>query len=298
MAALRQGGNIHLHLDLIAGLPYEDYESFGKSFDKVYRMKPHQLQLGFLKVLKGSEMWERAEEYGIRFMGRPPYEVLCTRWLSYEDLRRLKAIEEMVEVYYNSGQFSHTMAFLEGAFSGPFAMYEALADYFEKSGFTLQHPARARRFQLLLDFAREQDGHREAVYRELLLYDMYLRENLKSRPDFAPDLSPYRETIQEFYKKEQGTRRFLPRYGHYDWKQLSRMTHLEPFFYPVWDEEKLAEKGDQKIFSQSAPGRKVHFVLFDYGKRSPVDFEAFSQVVEENGTARKGGEHAHSICGG
>ena len=298
VAALRQGGNIHLHLDLIAGLPYEDYESFGKSFDKVYRMKPHQLQLGFLKVLKGSEMWERAEEYGIRFMGRPPYEVLCTRWLSYEDLRRLKAIEEMVEVYYNSGQFSHTMAFLEGAFSGPFAMYEALADYFEKSGFTLQHPARARRFQLLLDFAREQDGHREAVYRELLLYDMYLRENLKSRPDFAPDLSPYRETIQEFYKKEQGTRRFLPRYGHYDWKQLSRMTHLEPFFYPVWDEEKLAEKGDQKIFSQSAPGRKVHFVLFDYGKRSPVDFEAFSQVVEENGTARKGGEHAHSICGG
>ena len=241
VAAIHKGRNIHQHLDLIAGLPYEDYGSFAKSFDQVYRMKPDQLQLGFLKVLKGSEMWERAEEYGIRYLEQPPYEVLYTRWLSYEEILRLKRIEEMVELYYNSMQFTHTMPFLERAFAGPFAMYEALALFYEERGYSAASSARACRYKVLLDFAVERDPAREAVYKELLTYDMYLRENLKSRPEFAPERPGVREAVKEFFKREERQRRFLPDYIEYDWKQLSKMTHLEPFVYPVWDVRRMLE---------------------------------------------------------
>ena len=241
VAAIHKGRNIHQHLDLIAGLPYEDYGSFAKSFDQVYRMKPDQLQLGFLKVLKGSEMWERAEEYGIRYLEQPPYEVLYTRWLSYEEVLKLKRIEEMVELYYNSMQFTHTIPFLERAFAGPFAMYEALALFYEERGYFAASPARAYRYKVLLDFAVERDPARETVYKELLTYDMYLRENLKSRPEFAPERPGVREAVKEFYKREERQRRFLPEYAEYDWRQLSKMTHLEPFVYPVWDVQRMLE---------------------------------------------------------
>jgi len=240
VSAIRSGGNIHQHLDLIAGLPYEDYESFGASFDRVYRMRPDQIQLGFLKVLKGSELCDRAQEYGIRYLSHPPYEVLSTRWLPYEDVLRLKQVEEMVELYYNSAQFTHTLPFLEKAFSGPFAMYKALADFYRRKGCALSGSARAYRYQVLCAFAAEQDGERLEVYRELLTYDMYLREKPKSRPEFAAELSGWKDAVRAFYREEEQSRRFLPDYAAYDAKQLERMTHLEPFFYPVWDVEEMA----------------------------------------------------------
>lgn len=253
VAAIHRGRNIHQHLDLIAGLPYEDYESFGHSFDRVYRMGPEQLQLGFLKVLKGSLMHEKAKEYGIYYLDKPPYEVLYTKWLSYEDVLRLKGIEEMVELYYNSSQFTHTLPVLESMFSGPFAMFEALADFYEKRGYFVSSPARAYRYQVLLDFTRQYDPEREPVYRELLLYDMYLRENLKSRPDFAVDPTPYKERIREFFRRENRQR---------------SLTHLEPFMYPVWDVEALlaGKRNEREIF-----------ILFDYGKRSPLTYEAATE---------------------
>ncbi len=264
VARVNAGKNVHQHLDLIAGLPFEDYESFGNSFNRVYAMKPEQLQLGFLKVLKGSEMCERAQEYGIVYTDKAPYEVLFTKWLSFEDVLRLKRIEEMVELYYNSNQFVHTMQFLVQAFETPFALYEALADFFERKGYFVNSPARSYRYQVLLEFAQEYDGEYEAVYRELLTYDMYLRENLKSRPEFARDLTSYKDTVREFYKEEEETRRFLPAYAQYDYKQLARMTHLEPFCFPVWEELERSAKG------QSAP----FFVLFDYQERNPLNGDA------------------------
>lgn len=222
VAAIHKGKNIHLHLDLIAGLPYEDYASFGHSFDRVYRMKPEQLQLGFLKVLKGSMMHEKAEEYGIFYLDNPPYEVLYTKWLSYEDVLRLKGIEEMVELYYNSNQFTHTLPVLETVFAGPFAMFEALADFYREKGYFVNSPARAHRYQVLLEFVCRYDKAREPVYRELLTYDMYLRENLKSRPDFMKDMTPYKARIRELARQESRQR---------------SLSHIEPFAYPVWDVE-------------------------------------------------------------
>ena len=257
VAAIHQGHNIHQHLDLIAGLPYEDYESFGRSFDRVYGMQPEQLQLGFLKVLKGSDMHENAQEYGIRYLEQPPYEVLYTNWISYGEIRRLKRIEEMVELYYNSGQFTHTLPVLEKAFSGPFAMYEALADYYQEQGYFTNSPARAYRYQILLEFAALKDPENREIYRELLVYDMYLRENLKSRPGFAVDITEEeKQEIRRFYQTEEQEHRYLPAYREYDWKQLSRMTHLEPFRYP-----------------------EPHYVLFDYQERNPLNYEAKVQVI-------------------
>ena len=257
VAAIHQGHNIHQHLDLIAGLPYEDYESFGRSFDRVYGMQPEQLQLGFLKVLKGSDMHENAQEYGIRYLEQPPYEVLYTNWISYGEIRRLKRIEEMVELYYNSGQFTHTLPVLEKAFSGPFAMYEALADYYQEQGYFTNSPARAYRYQILLEFAALKDPENREIYRELLVYDMYLRENLKSRPGFAADITEEeKQEIRRFYQTEEQEHRYLPAYREYDWKQLSRMTHLEPFRYP-----------------------EPHYVLFDYQERNPLNYEAKVQVI-------------------
>ena len=277
--AIRRGKNVHQHLDLIAGLPYEDFDSFGESFNRVYRMSPEQLQLGFLKVLKGSEMWERAEEWGIVYREQPPYEVLYTRWVPYDQMRKLKHMEEMVEIYYNSAQFTHTMRFLENAFPHPFAMYEALADFYEEKGYFAVSPARARRYEILSAFAARWDKEREPVYRELLTYDMYLRENLKSRPEFAGELAPVRKQVRDFYQREERERRFLPEYAQYDWKQLEKMTHLEPFNYPVWDRERMAagyEGGEGKEW-----GTCTRFVLFDYRKRNPLNYEAHVQVIEE-----------------
>ncbi len=254
--ALQKGNNIHLHLDLIAGLPYEDYESFGNSFNRVYGMEPEQLQLGFLKVLKGSYMQEKAKEYGLVYGNRPPYEVLYTKWLSYEDVIRLKQVEEVLELYYNSGQYPHTLKQLVRAFDTPFQMYEQMADYFREQGYFLNSPSRAYRYQVLFDFACKYDGARTEMYRELLLFDMYLRENLKSRPDFAQDAADQKEFLRDFYRKEEEERRYLPDYQGYDWKQLSKMTHLEYFRYPL-----------------------EGYVLFDYQNRNPLTYQAQVTIV-------------------
>lgn len=279
---VRQAHNIHQHLDLIAGLPYEGYESFGESFDRVYGMKPEQLQLGFLKVLKGSEMQERAAEYGIQYLDRPPYEVLSTKWLSYKEVLRLKQIEEMVELYYNSNQFAHTLPYLERCFAGAFAMYEALAAFYEKKGYFVNSPARAYRYEVLFRFACQVDPVGEEIYRELLTFDMYLRENLKSRPAFIGDISGEdKAVIRDIYRVEEEKRLLLPGYEAYDWKQLSKMTHVEPFRYPVWDEKTMgsirrgfSDNETLNAVTTTAGGAKHSYVLFDYANRNPLNYEA------------------------
>lgn len=226
-------GNVHQHLDLIAGLPFEDYQSFGKSFDDVYALAPEQLQLGFLKVLKGSYMKEHEEEYGLVHKSQPPYEVLYTKWLPYEDVLKLKRIEEMVEVYYNSGQFQYTLKQLVKAFGSPFEMYEALGEYYETKGLHLVSHSRVTRYEILLDFARRYDPEREELYRELLVFDLYLRENMKNRPEFAGEYTVGKEELSAFYEQEAKEHRYLQGYEGYDKRQMRKMTHMERFHYDV-----------------------------------------------------------------
>ncbi len=279
VVAIHNGKNVHIHLDLIAGLPYEDYESFRESFNRVYAMEPQQLQLGFLKVLKGSYMHEKAKDYGLVYREQPPYEVLYTKWLTYDEVCRLKRIEEVVELYYNSNQYTHTLPVLLQAFDSPFDMFERMADYFEQQGYFLNSPARAYRYQVLLDFAGCYDAEHLALYRELLTFDMYLRENLKSRPAFAADMAPHKAYVQTFYKKEAETRSLLPAYESYDWKQLSKMTHMEYFSYPVWDvTDILGERLPKE--AGCAPLSRGAYVLFDYRNRNPLTYEAAYTVID------------------
>ncbi len=219
--------NTHQHLDLIAGLPFEDYESFRKSFDDVYALQPEQLQLGFLKVLKGSRMYEQAQRYGVVWQERPPFEVLKTNWLSYGEVLKLKRVEEMVEVYYNSGQFACTLPKLETNFRGAFRMFEALADYYQERHLLEVNHARAARYEILLSFVREMVPEEEELYRELLTFDFYLRENAKSRPEFCGEPSVSKEEAAVFYDREAQERIYLEDYEGYDKKQLRKMTHLE-----------------------------------------------------------------------
>ena len=202
-------GNIHQHLDLIAGLPYEGYDSFHKSFCDVYALRPEQFQLGFLKVLKGSHMMEMTGEYQILYKDREPYEVLSTAWLTYGEILRLKMVESMVEVYYNSGQFKHTLVFLEQYFEDPFRMYEALGRFYEKKGYSEISHSRMRRYEILMEFAGEQKEIPLEVLSDVMLLDLYLRENLKSRPSFASDQKPYERLIWDYRKVEK-----IPKTAH------------------------------------------------------------------------------------
>lgn len=241
---INAGHNVHQHLDLIAGLPWEDMESFRRSFDDVYKMEPEQLQLGFLKVLKGSYMEEIALENGIISSENPPYEVLSTRWLSYSDLLELKAIEDMVEVYYNSRQFTTTLTCLKEQYPTPYAMFAAMAAFYEAHGYTGISHSRLARYEILWGLIETLPVSREP-FRDALMYDLYLRENIKSRPGFAPDQTPYREAIRAFFRREEEHPVYLRDYQGYDSRQLAKMAHLE-------------------VLSDKIP------VLFDYKHRDPL----------------------------
>ena len=192
--------NIHQHLDLIAGLPYEDYDTFHRSFNDVYQMKPDQLQLGFLKVLKGSLMQEEAEKYGIVHKEKEPYEVLSTKWLPYGDVLKLKAVESMVEVYYNSGQFQHTLEYLVPLAKDAFTFYESLGAFYEKKGYSEISHSRMRRYEILLEYLQEETDVSVEKASQKMLYDLYLREKLKKRPSFAPDQKIYETAIWDYRK--------------------------------------------------------------------------------------------------
>lgn len=253
---IQKGNNIHEHLDLIAGLPFEDYDTFARSFDEIYALKPNQLQLGFLKVLKGSYMYDHAKEYGIVYHDEPPYEVMRTKWLDFQDILRIRQVEEMLEVYYNSGQYEVTMKLLETQFSSAFSMYLQFGEFYEKKGYFKMSHARLRRAEIVLEFAKERAETALPVLKESLVYDLYARENVKSRPAWAADMA--------------------------EWKALSRrccrngkQSHVERFFY------RFPDKSSRMV--HTLPEKEVHplYVMFDYTKRDALDHQAFWNYVEE-----------------
>lgn len=264
--AVKNGGNVHLHLDLIAGLPYEDMESFEKSFNDVFRLRPEKLQLGFLKVLKGSPMADCCEEYGLKYTAAPLYEVLETKWVSYDDLLELKQIEEMVEVYYNSGQFARTMEMLVDAFEtldrdlmsdhggGAFGLFRALGGFYEARGLDMMSLSRNSRYELLLEFGRRYVE--EGILLEAMILDYYSRENVKTRPAFLGENIVSKEFAKEFYSLESREHRYLtsPELAKCeDPRTLRKNTHIE----------------------KTVGG----YLLFDYTRRDPVTNNAMIIMV-------------------
>ncbi len=249
--------NIHIHLDLIAGLPKEGLRSFQSSFNAVYELRHEPLQLGFLKVLKGSAMESEAPSYGLLYTNEPPYEVLATKWLSFEDVCRLKMVEEVLERYYNSGQFSHTLDFLSAYFHTPYAMYDALASWYDSRGLFGIQPSRIRKYEILLEFAvsiitaskKSDAGPQADVCREYLAYDIYLREHMKNRPDFLPSLQSWKDAIHGILSQEAKTHALFPQLSHCGYRELTKTLHVEIF---------------PTIFGQPAAG------VFYYGARDPL----------------------------
>ena len=255
-------GNIHQHLDLIAGLPYEDYESFGKSFNDLYAHEPDQLQLGFLKVLKGTVMEEEVKKYDIIYRNQSPYEVLGTKWLSYDEIILLKGVEELVELYYNSGQYTLTLKYAVPFFESPFHFYEMFSAWYRGKGYHKLNHNRLEKYNILREFLREHiDENEWDTLDEIMLYDMYLRENVKGRPAWAKDTAQYKKEWKALYR-EQGEKLFPEdvQAGIYDSKRAANQSHIEVF------------EIDIKKFEQSGQvEEKQVFCLFDYSRRNPLN---------------------------
>ena len=260
---VQSGHNIHQHLDLIAGLPWENFDSFRQSFNDVYHLYPDQLQLGFLKVLKGSRMQEKAEEYGIVYHSDPVYEVFYTNWISYQEILELKQIEDMVEVYYNSGQFPNTIRHLEKEFCDPFTMYQQMAAFYGQQGWWGQSHSRMQRFEMLREFIHSVSENR--IYDELLLLDLYLRENSKSRPKWAPDLQNEKKQFLDWFRQEEQEHQVLKGYEGFSARQMMNMVHLERFSIET---AQLCGWEQQKEDTQEC------WVLFDYRNRNALDQNA------------------------
>lgn len=264
VSRIRRERNIHQHLDLIAGLPFEDVDSFRRSFNMVYALSPDQLQLGFLKVLKGSYMYQKAADYGCVYSDKEPYEVLYTRWLSYADVLRLKRVEEMVEVYYNSAQFTKTLPVCVESFPDAFAFFDRLGEFYEEKGYFGIAHTRIRRYEILLEFMEAQPETKGTadMYKEWMLFDLYLRENMKTRPAWGRDLTPYKALFRQFYQEEEATGKYLPELSGRDSRQLAKMTHMEVF---------------KEIFA------KETWILFSYEKRDPLSHSARWQCIDAAG---------------
>lgn len=262
--AIQSGANVHEHLDLIAGLPYEDYDSFARSFDEIYELKPNQLQLGFLKVLKGSFMYDHAKEYGIIYHDRPPYEVLSTKWISFDDVLRIKKVEEMLEVYYNSGQFEITMKLMDVLYDSAFDFFQRLGDFYEEKGYLAMSHSRIRRCEILLEFMQAElqtkAGERKQsdivkMLEEALIFDLYYRENCKSRPGWAVDAASFKKMTHRYCAK-------------------GKLSHVEPFHY------RFPDKKQRSIDTLPVREKEPVWVLFHYDDRDPLDNQAGIEYVE------------------
>lgn len=327
---IQKVGNIHQHLDLIAGLPYEGLEAFATSFDEIYAIKPNQLQLGFLKVLKGSYMYEHANEYEMQYHTSPPYEVMQTKWLSFDEVLKIKQVEEMLEVYYNSGQFEVTMKLLETFFDSPFEMFAQLGAFYEEKGYLAMSHSRMRRCEILLEFVEnillkniacgnkliiknnslqekiqnascgnnqtteidnqqkkmqnisckktqtaetesqqektqdismmeaDRDKNKQDIcelIKEGLTFDLYYRENCKSRPTWAVPVSELKQITKQYCKK-------------------GSLSHIEPFHY------RFPDKNQKTLETLPKREENVVYVLFDYQQRDPLDHQAKVSVIE------------------
>ena len=283
MLRIHSFGNIHQHLDLIAGLPYEDLVTFQQSFNEAYGMKPNQLQLGFLKVLKGSHMEEQAEIYELQYQGMQPYEVLSTKWLSYDEILQLKIVEEMIEVYYNSDQFEHVLAYLVPLFESPYAFYEALGTYYQQNNLFGIGFKRAARYEALRKFVEtcfcveksrwcDVTSNTEFsmdIFLSLLTYDYYLRENAKSRPVWDIQ-EPIEKNVYHSFFKNGGTNEVRLDGEGYDSKVAARIMHIEPVVKEAipWIVEDMEEM-DVEMEALS-----VMYCLFDYEHRNPLSKDA------------------------
>jgi radical SAM superfamily enzyme YgiQ (UPF0313 family) len=266
---LKEKGNIHLHLDLIAGLPYEDYNSFAQSFKRVYEAGPHQLQLGFLKLLKGSELRRRSKDFGYVYREYPPYEVLFNNYISFGELDELKGIEDLLDRYFNSGRFVSSLSYVTGrCFDSPFEFYRQLYFYYGRNGLLHTPQALREQYAILYSFASERIGFENAaMLAELLRFDFLASDGSGSLPQILRrEAAPgFKEKCFDFLREERNVARYLPQYVGIPAKQTIKKVQFEEFEFNVLTMEKT-------------DGKTV--LLFDYSNKDSVS--GLFKVVEVN----------------
>lgn len=267
-------GNIHQHLDLIAGLPKEDMASFRKSFNDVIEIRPEQLQLGFLKVLKGSGIHKDAKKYGLVYKDIAPYEILYTSHLTYDEMLRLHAVEEMVDRFYNSGRFVYSLEYLFTLYETPFDAVDALAEFWEECGYHKIKHSKNAHYDILLQFAMEKTRANQVLIKELARFDFFLHEKLKNIPTniLTIDQDPYKDFIREFYKNEDNIQTYLPELVSFTSAQVSRMAHIEVFSLDV------VRCAKTLIFDNVEP--QITPVLFNYHAKDVLTKDAGYVVLE------------------
>ena len=223
-------GNMHLHLDLIAGLPYESLREFRKSFDDVYGLKPDMLQLGFLKVLPGTQMNKETKIHGLRYMDEPPYEILATNYMPYEELQFLKRLESVLEQTYNTGNFQNILRYLiEKNNTGAFAFYEKLTDWWVGAGHYPQSHNAKGVAKILYDFIMECYADEADTLIEILRYDVFA-----SIPGWKPEWLRWNteaifETVSDFWRDEEKVGRYIENYKFSSWRQIHKNYPIELF---------------------------------------------------------------------
>ena len=231
---------------------------------RTMRLEEVREHVARIKEKGNSYMQEMQQEYELRYKDEPPYEVLSTKWLPYSDVIELKGIEEMVEIYYNSGQFTHVVEALVENYASAYQMYQDLWQYYEEHDYMgIQH-RRSARYEIVLDFVKEKYPEQADVMRELLTYDYYLRENAKSRPEFAGEDATDKRFVRAFYEEEEKERKHLPGYEQFDRNQMRKMTHLE--YFPHMGK----------------------MILFDYKFRNPLNQEARTCMIKKDSLERRG----------
>ncbi len=230
---INSGQNIHQHLDLIAGLPFEDLSSFEHSFCDVIALRPEQLQLGFLKLLKGSGLRKKAEEYGIRYSTKAPYQALCTNWLTPGEMFRLHHLEEMVETYYNSGRFNTAISFLLKQFSSPYRFFDGLAEFFYARGYSGAKFPKEELYTILCNYTEEQFGQLPPELPFLCLFDAILHEKPRKLPEWMYHVPTEHEKAVSaaVFRDQELMKQLLSEYSEESPSKLSRLAHLE--FLPI-----------------------------------------------------------------
>ncbi|QQY80381.1 radical SAM superfamily enzyme YgiQ (UPF0313 family) [Keratinibaculum paraultunense] len=224
--------NIHQHLDLIAGLPYEDYDSFKKSFNDVYELKPEKIQLGFLKLLKGSGLRKDRMQYGFKFLDSPPYEVLETNYIKYEEMLKLKGIEDLVEKYYNEKYFEHSIEYIiNNYYKSPFDFYEDYLKYWEENGFHKILHSRNRLYEILIQFCRHKKFSDLNIIIEIIKYDYIINNKNFNIPKFFPreEVEVIQKNKHKILKDKNILQEFLPKYINSPTKRIINKIHIEKF---------------------------------------------------------------------
>lgn len=250
--------NIHMHLDLIAGLPYENYDSFRKSFNDVYALSPHKLQLGFLKLLKGSELRKKSVQYGFKFIDIAPYEVLENSWISYGELSELKFVEDLLERYGNEGYFKNTVDYaIENYFESPFDLFEIFGEFWEKNEYHKESHARLALYEKLYEFMTSVTDDKSLIL-NLIKYDFLLNNKTAVLPPFLrnPEGDNLKNVRHDFLQDEKNILEYLPEYTGQPVKKILNNIHLEWFDYDMIEQKEkktlylFAYNSDQKALDR------------------------------------------------